>query len=68
MYYYDDIEEAKKVAKEIKYPVIIKATAGGGGKGMRIIWKEEDLQDWPRRWLQTPAVLESAWEKTQGCL
>src|ERR1043165_5539255 len=30
--------------KKIKYPVIIKATAGGGGKGMRIIWKEEDFQ------------------------
>lgn len=41
----ENVEEAKKVAKEIKYPVIIKATAGGGGKGMRIIWKEEELQD-----------------------
>jgi len=30
--------------KEIKYPVIMKATAGGGGKGMRIVWKEEDLE------------------------
>jgi acetyl-CoA carboxylase, biotin carboxylase subunit len=39
-----DINEAKKDAKKIGYPVIIKATAGGGGKGMRIIWKEEDLQ------------------------
>ncbi len=39
-----NVEEAKKVAKEIKYPVIIKATAGGGGKGMRIIWKEEELE------------------------
>jgi len=38
------IEEAKKIAKKIKYPVIIKATAGGGGKGMRIIWKEEELE------------------------
>ncbi|MGM5629271.1 acetyl-CoA carboxylase biotin carboxylase subunit [Apibacter raozihei] len=36
-------EEAKKIAKEIGYPVMIKATAGGGGKGMRAIWKEEDL-------------------------
>ncbi len=32
------------LAKDIGYPVIIKATAGGGGKGMRIIWKEEDFQ------------------------
>lgn len=39
-----DVEEALEVAKQIKYPVIIKATAGGGGRGMRIIWKEEDLQ------------------------
>lgn len=38
-----DIDEAIKVAKEMKYPVILKATAGGGGKGMRIVWKEEEL-------------------------
>lgn len=37
-------EEAKRVAKEIGYPVMLKATAGGGGKGMRAIWKEEDLE------------------------
>ncbi len=36
-------EDAIKVAKEIGYPVMMKATAGGGGKGMRAIWKEEDL-------------------------
>jgi acetyl-CoA carboxylase biotin carboxylase subunit len=40
----ESVEEGIKLAKEIKYPVIIKATAGGGGKGMRIIWKEEDFQ------------------------
>jgi acetyl-CoA carboxylase biotin carboxylase subunit len=39
-----DIEDAKVNAERIKYPVILKATAGGGGKGMRIVWKEEDLQ------------------------
>ncbi|CAG0907607.1 unnamed protein product, partial [Cyprideis torosa] len=39
-----DIPDAKKQAKEIGYPVIMKATAGGGGKGMRIVWKEEDLE------------------------
>ncbi len=39
-----DFEEAKKVAKKIGYPVMLKATAGGGGKGMRDVWKEEDLQ------------------------
>ena len=40
----ESIEDAKKTAKEIKYPVIIKATAGGGGKGMRIVWKEDELE------------------------
>ncbi len=38
------VEEGKKLAKKIKYPVIIKATSGGGGRGMRIIEKEEDFQ------------------------
>ncbi|MGB5403848.1 acetyl-CoA carboxylase biotin carboxylase subunit [Robiginitalea sp.] len=38
-----DLAEAKKVAGKMGYPVMIKATAGGGGKGMRAIWKEEDL-------------------------
>jgi acetyl-CoA carboxylase, biotin carboxylase subunit len=39
-----DIDETKVIALEIGYPVILKATAGGGGKGMRIVWKEEDLE------------------------
>ena len=38
-----DFEQAKKLAKEVGYPVMLKATAGGGGKGMRAVWKEEDL-------------------------
>lgn len=40
----ESADEGRKLAKDIKYPVIIKATAGGGGKGMRIIWKDEDFQ------------------------
>ena len=39
-----DFEETQKLAKEVGYPVMLKATAGGGGKGMRAVWKEEDLQ------------------------
>ena len=39
-----DLEDAIVQAKKIVYPVIIKATAGGGGKGMRIVWKEEDME------------------------
>ena len=39
-----DLEDALEQGKKIVYPVIIKATAGGGGKGMRIVWKEEDME------------------------
>jgi acetyl-CoA carboxylase biotin carboxylase subunit len=39
-----DLDDALRNAVVIKYPVIIKATAGGGGKGMRIVWKEEDME------------------------
>lgn len=40
----DTVEEAKVLAKEIRYPVIIKATAGGGGRGMRIIRNEDEFE------------------------
>ena len=40
-----DVEEAKKYAKEIGYPLLVKATAGGGGKGIRVVAREEDLAD-----------------------
>lgn len=47
-----DFADAKKTAKVVKYPIILKATAGGGGKGMRVVWKEEDL--------------EAAWDATRA--
>ncbi len=40
-----NFQTCKKLAKEITYPVMLKATAGGGGKGMRLVWAEKDLQD-----------------------
>ena len=40
-----DYDDAIKTAKEVGYPVMIKATAGGGGKGMRAVWKEEDMRE-----------------------
>jgi len=40
----DTIKEGKKLAKEMTYPVMLKATAGGGGKGMRIVYNEEEFQ------------------------
>ncbi len=39
-----DLKESASLAKEIGYPVILKATAGGGGKGMRVVWHEEELE------------------------
>jgi acetyl-CoA carboxylase biotin carboxylase subunit len=39
----ESYEEAEKLAGEFGYPVMLKATAGGGGKGMRAVWKKEDL-------------------------
>lgn len=41
----EDLSEAKKLAKKIGYPVIIKATAGGGGKGMRIVWEDSAFEE-----------------------
>ncbi|UAM98128.1 acetyl-CoA carboxylase biotin carboxylase subunit [Polaribacter litorisediminis] len=40
-----DFQECEKLAKETGYPVMLKASAGGGGKGMRAVWKAEDLKD-----------------------
>lgn len=40
-----DVEQAYKMADEIGYPVIVKASAGGGGKGIRIVRKKEELKE-----------------------
>ncbi|TXN37766.1 acetyl-CoA carboxylase biotin carboxylase subunit [Flagellimonas hymeniacidonis] len=39
-----DVAEAKKIAKKMGYPVMIKATAGGGGKGMRAVWSQDEME------------------------
>ncbi len=44
-----DVTDAKKVAKAVGYPVLIKARAGGGGKGMRIVWEEKHLEEEMKR-------------------
>jgi propionyl-CoA carboxylase alpha chain len=41
----EDADEAVKISKEIGYPVMIKASAGGGGKGMRIAWNDDDARE-----------------------
>src|SRR5438270_10399763 len=46
--YLDDVattDEAVKIARDIGYPVMMKASAGGGGKGMRLAWNEKDVRE-----------------------
>ncbi len=44
-----DVEKARKIANEIGFPILIKASAGGGGKGMRVVEQEKDLEDQMKR-------------------
>ncbi|MEO6070709.1 MAG: acetyl-CoA carboxylase biotin carboxylase subunit [Chitinophagaceae bacterium] len=40
----ESLDEAKSLAKEMGFPVILKATAGGGGKGMRVVWEDGEME------------------------
>ena len=41
----ESVKDGIKIANEMGYPVILKATAGGGGRGMRIVWKDEEFEN-----------------------
>ncbi|MBT8258438.1 MAG: acetyl-CoA carboxylase biotin carboxylase subunit [Bacteroidia bacterium] len=53
----EDFDACQKLAVEVGYPVMLKATAGGGGKGMRGVWKAENLKDaWDSARLESKAA------------
>ncbi|MFH1322017.1 MAG: acetyl-CoA carboxylase biotin carboxylase subunit [Bacteroidota bacterium] len=54
-----DLKEAIKIADKIKYPIMLKATAGGGGKGMRIVWEESELE---KAWNSTKQEAKAAFD------
>lgn len=53
----ETVEEAREIANEIGYPIMLKATAGGGGKGMRLVYKEDELEN---AWQTARAEAEAA--------
>ncbi len=58
-----DVKEGLRLAKKMGYPVILKATAGGGGKGMRIVWNDDEFEK-----AYTDAEYESASAFGNGAL
>ena len=52
-----DVKTGLKTAKKIGYPIMLKATAGGGGKGMRIVWGEDEFEDnWDKARMEAKAA------------
>lgn len=59
----ESLEEALEIANKIKYPIMMKATAGGGGKGMRVCKNDDDVRDaWKR-----PVVKRQQHLETMAC-
>lgn len=53
----ESYEQAENIAEKIGYPVMLKATAGGGGKGMRAVWKKQDLLEaWEKARMEAGAA------------